>query len=76
MEKFFRTHPEWRHTAPLPSGFHWKWYYAFQQLGDESAAPQVAAYRRAVEAITGKPVASSSSAIRSALSAWMSKIES
>ncbi|MEJ1169944.1 ABC transporter permease [Variovorax sp. CCNWLW235] len=45
MEKFFRTHPEWRHTAPLPSGFHWKWYYAFQQLGDESAAPQVAAYR-------------------------------
>jgi ABC-2 type transport system permease protein len=45
MEKFFRTHPEWRHTAPLPSGFHWKWYYAFQQLGDESAAPQVSAYR-------------------------------
>ncbi|RRH84593.1 DUF3526 domain-containing protein [Variovorax beijingensis] len=45
MEKFFRTHPEWRHTAPLPSGFHWKWYYAFQQLGDQSVAPQVAAYR-------------------------------
>lgn len=45
MEKFFRTHPEWRHTAPLPSGFHWKWYYAFQQLGDESVAPQFAAYR-------------------------------
>ena len=44
MEKFFRTHPEWKHTAPLPSGFHWKWYYAFQQLGDESVAPQVAAY--------------------------------
>ena len=45
MEEFFRTHPEWRNTAPLPSGFHWKWYYAFQQLGDESVAPQVAAYR-------------------------------
>ncbi|MCX2864264.1 DUF3526 domain-containing protein [Paucibacter sp. PLA-PC-4] len=45
MEKFFRNHPEWRHTAPLPAGFHWKWYYAFQQLGDESVAPQVAAYR-------------------------------
>lgn len=45
MEKFFRTHPEWKHTAALPSGFHWKWYYAFQQLGDESVAPQVAAYR-------------------------------
>ncbi|CAN7758896.1 MULTISPECIES: DUF3526 domain-containing protein [unclassified Variovorax] len=48
MEKFFRTHPEWKHTAPLPSGFHWKWYYAFQQLGDESVAPQVAAYREAL----------------------------
>lgn len=45
MAKFFRTHPEWKDTAPLPSGFHWKWYYAFQQLGDESVAPQLAAYR-------------------------------
>jgi ABC-2 type transport system permease protein len=50
MEKFFRTHPEWRHTAPLPSGFHWKWYYAFQQLGDQSVAPQVAAYREGLVA--------------------------
>ncbi len=45
MAQFFRTHPEWQHTAPLPEGFHWKWYYAFQQLGDESVATQVAAYR-------------------------------
>lgn len=45
MEKFFRGHPQWRNTAPLPERFHWKWYYAFQQLGDESVAAQVAAYR-------------------------------
>lgn len=45
MQRFFRSHPQWQHTAPLPTGFHWKWYYAFQQLGDESVAPQVAAYR-------------------------------
>lgn len=45
MESFFRSHPQWRNTAPLPAGFHWKWYYAFQQLGDESVAAQVAAYR-------------------------------
>ncbi|UCV12729.1 DUF3526 domain-containing protein [Dechloromonas denitrificans] len=45
MQQFFRTHPQWQHTAPLPAGFHWKWYYAFQQQGDESVAPQVAAYR-------------------------------
>lgn len=45
MARFFRTHPEWRHTAPLPDGFHWKWYFAFQQLGDEHVADRVAAYR-------------------------------
>ncbi|WKB55428.1 DUF3526 domain-containing protein [Eleftheria terrae] len=45
MERFFRGHPEWRGTAPLPAGFHWKWYFAFQQLGDESVQAQVAAYR-------------------------------
>ena len=44
MQQFFRTHPQWQNTAPLPAGFHWKWYFAFQQLGDESVAPQVAAY--------------------------------
>ena len=45
MEAFFRSHPQWRKTAALPAGFHWKWYYAFQQLGDEHVAAQVAAYR-------------------------------
>ena len=50
MERFFRSHPEWRDTAPLPAGFHWKWYYAFQQLGDESVASQFAAYRAGLQA--------------------------
>lgn len=50
MERFFRSHPEWRGTAPLPPGFHWKWYYAFQQLGDESVAPRFAAYREGLQA--------------------------
>ncbi|MCY4745937.1 DUF3526 domain-containing protein [Pelomonas sp. UHG3] len=48
LARFFRSHPQWQHTAPLPAGFHWKWYYAFQQLGDEAVAPQVAAYREAL----------------------------
>jgi ABC-2 type transport system permease protein len=48
MARFFRGHPQWQQTAPLPTGFHWKWYYAFQQLGDESVAAQVAAYRQAL----------------------------
>lgn len=50
MARFFRTHPEWRGTAPLPEGFHWKWYFAFQQLGDEHVADRVAAYRAGMEA--------------------------
>jgi len=45
MQRFFRSHPEWQGTAALPVEFHWKWYYAFQQLGDESVAAEVAAYR-------------------------------
>lgn len=48
LTRFFRSHPQWQDTAPLTPGFHWKWYYAFQQLGDESVAPQVAAYRAAL----------------------------
>lgn len=50
MDRFLATHPEWRDTAPLPDRFHWKWYYAFQQLGDESVAPRVAAYRTSLQA--------------------------
>lgn len=45
MERFYLTHPEWQKIVPLPAGFHWKWYFAFQQLGDENVADQVTAYR-------------------------------
>lgn len=45
MQRFFRTHPQWRGTAQLPAGFHWKWYYAFQQLGDEGVALLGSSYR-------------------------------
>lgn len=45
MRKFLAGHPEWKDTAPLTSRFHWKWYFAFHQLGDESVADQVRAYR-------------------------------
>lgn len=45
MRRFFVSHPEWKDTAPLPAQFHWKWYFAFHQVGDESVAEQVRAYR-------------------------------
>ncbi|WP_046112091.1 DUF3526 domain-containing protein [Aquincola tertiaricarbonis] len=50
LERFFRSHPQWRDTAPLPTGFHWKWYFAFQQLGDEQVAAQFADYRASLQA--------------------------
>jgi ABC-2 type transport system permease protein len=46
MTAFFNAYPEWKDTAPLPNKFHWKWYYAFQQLGDMSVTPQATAYRQ------------------------------
>jgi len=45
MRRFLAGHPQWRHTAPLPAGFHYKWYFAFHQLGDESVAGAVRDYR-------------------------------
>jgi ABC-2 type transport system permease protein len=50
MQAFFKVHPEWRNTKPVEGGFHWKWYYAFQHLGDLAAAPQAKAYRAGLEA--------------------------
>ena len=49
LAAFFREEPAWRDTAPMRSGFHWKWYYAFQHLGDLSVAEQVRAYRAGLE---------------------------
>lgn len=49
MTAFFEQHPEWRGTPPVEGGFHWKWYYALQHLGDVRVADQVAAYRQGLE---------------------------
>lgn len=50
MQRFFSGHPEWQATSPLPSAFHWKWYFAFHQVGDESVAEQAQAYRAGLNA--------------------------
>lgn len=49
MQAFFQHHPELRNTAPVEGGFHWKWYYAFQHLGDLSVADQISTYRAGLE---------------------------
>ena len=39
MEPFLTTHPEWSNYAGVNRPFEWKWYYAFQQVGDQAAQP-------------------------------------
>lgn len=45
MEPFYASHPEWADSAPIGEEWHWKWYYAFQQVGDETAAELAKEYR-------------------------------
>jgi len=44
MTRFFTDYPQYRDTAAIKERFVWRWYYAFQYLGDKSAAPLAAAY--------------------------------
>lgn len=50
FRRFFRNHPEWSGTPPVTGRFHWKWYYAMHQAGDEGVADQFADYRRSLKA--------------------------
>ena len=50
MREFYAGHPEWKDSPPLTDAFHYKWDFAFHQVGDESVAPKVAAYRNGIEA--------------------------
>ncbi len=50
MQRFFKHHPEWQGTDPLPPDFHWKWYFAFHQVGDESVSDLFHAYRTGLSA--------------------------
>jgi ABC-2 type transport system permease protein len=45
MTPFLARHPEWTSLAEVEKPFEWKWYYAFQQVGDMRAGPVVSAYR-------------------------------
>lgn len=48
FERFFRTHPQWRGTPPVTGRFHWKWFYAMHQAGDDAVAQDVADYRHSL----------------------------
>lgn len=49
MQRFYANHPEWADSPPLGPQFHYKWYLAFHQNGDESVGDQVRAYRSGLE---------------------------
>lgn len=46
-EAFLATHPQWQGKTDMGTSFEWKWYYAFQQVGDQKASELSNAYRRA-----------------------------
>ena len=50
MGPFVAKHPEWKGTPPVGGRFHWKWYYAMHEMGDDSVAEQVSAYRASLAA--------------------------
>jgi ABC-2 type transport system permease protein len=50
MQAFFKAHPEWQDTKPVEGGFHWKWYYAFQHVGDLAVTDKAQSYRRGLTA--------------------------
>ncbi len=50
MEKFFALYPQWRDTAEIEGGFAWRWYYAFQHLGDVAVADLAKSYEEGLYA--------------------------
>lgn len=49
MRRFYANHPEWANSAALGPEFHYKWYLAFHQNGDEGVSGRVRAYRAGLE---------------------------
>lgn len=45
MRPFVAAHPQWQPYSTIAKPFEWKWFYAFQQVGDQQTAPLAKAYR-------------------------------
>jgi ABC-2 type transport system permease protein len=44
MDAFVEIHPQWAAYTAVERPFEWKWYYAFQQVGDQKAQALSQAY--------------------------------
>lgn len=49
MDAFLATHSKWKNHVEMQSMFEWKWYYAFQQVGDQTAASLSQEYQTAAK---------------------------
>ena len=49
MMPFVKRHPQWKEYSKLPDTFTWTWYYAFQQVGDQTVEPLSLVYRKGRE---------------------------
>ncbi|MEM7687663.1 MAG: DUF3526 domain-containing protein [Pseudomonadota bacterium] len=47
MKPFVAEHPELKDYAAIDGPWAWKWYYAFQQVGDQKVRPLARQYREA-----------------------------
>ena len=48
MMPFLERHPEWVNTPKIEKPFEWKWYYAFQQVGDQTVESLTESLRSAI----------------------------
>lgn len=48
LQRFYKLYPEFATSAPMQRPFEWKWYYAFQHLGDQQVKPLSRAYRAGI----------------------------
>jgi ABC-2 type transport system permease protein len=47
LKAFVETHPKYKDNLVFKNTWAWNWYYAFQQVGDQTAAELSQAYRDA-----------------------------
>ncbi|MCC9137563.1 ABC transporter permease [Pontibacter silvestris] len=50
MNKLFTLYPQWTDTTEIQGRFAWRWYYAFQHLGDVAVADLARDYQESLQA--------------------------
>jgi ABC-2 type transport system permease protein len=48
LQRFYKFYPEFATSPPMQRPFEWKWYFAFQHLGDQQVEPLSLAYRAGI----------------------------